>query len=78
MDIHRTPYSSSANAPRSLGRMIRDEEMRQTMRILNTGVPQRREVSYAERYRATDSGAKRGHTIPLPAVRSLLTSMLGH
>jgi hypothetical protein len=78
MDVYNTPYASTANAPRSLGRMIRDEEMRRTMRILNTGVQQRRVVSYAERYRNADTGAKRVRTLPLPAVRNRLASMLGH
>jgi hypothetical protein len=58
--------------------MIREEEMRRTMRILNTGVPQRHRVSYSERYSNTDSSAKRSRAVPLPAVRSRLASMLGY
>ena len=74
------PYDPSARpvrAPRSLGRMIRDQEMWRVTDMLNAPTARRRRsVSFVERYRSTpyDTGLVPAST-PRP-VRSRLRSLL--
>jgi hypothetical protein len=76
----RFPYEPNARptrAPRSLGRMIRDQEMWRVTDMLNAPTARRRRsVSFVERYRSTpyDTGLV---PAPIPlTVRSRLRSLL--
>lgn len=54
MQANYPTYLSPAKTPRSLGQMIRDQEMAKTQRILNPAQPKRRQRSFADRYQGVD------------------------
>lgn len=76
MQASYDPYMTAAKAPRSLGRMIREEEMRHTMRILNAARSPRRVGSYSERYRRAEDGASPASVAEKPTMRRRLVDLL--
>ena len=76
MQVFHEPSTRAARSPRSLGQMIRDEEMRRVRRVLNTRPPRRRSASYSERYHNTPRDTGIGLAPTPPTVRSRLKSLL--
>ena len=77
MQFPYDPSARPARAPRSLGRMIRDQEMWRVTDMLNAPTARRRRrVSFAERYRSTPYDTGFVTASNPPTVRGRIRSLL--